>query len=531
MAETNLRQLERELATVSEQTRKAYDVLNGVANNRGLYKKLSLAEATLKKKGLLPGVKEKAESSITRLKSEIIAAEAEYKTYQEKKNALNDEIKNFKKSESETRLKQAKEKSAGALYQEALNELKDAELGLAGYKGDAKYQEAWRKAEIAYGDAVKAGLAPIALGSPKIDVPPPAVKEEDKAKKEKDNTAAQKENLSAFISLLADPANSNRVREIQQDLKKFGYQGPVDGKYSLPFQSAINSLATSRSELPDNLEGADLATFLADSNSPALLGKSATGAAGGSGGTTVSNRIYDATQAASTVNQVVKSVLKRDATAQEIKDLSQIVVDAQKRNPFRTTNGITTGGVDEVQVLTSVITSGKYDANKKLGKLGTIASLAQEALTKKADKAAITKESILATIAANGVQLQPDQIDMWTKEVDNGTDIETVKQKIRNIASAGMPDNVKKMLAEGTDLSTVYSPYKTQMAAILEINPNDIRLTDPSLTAAIGPNGEMPIYEYQRALRKDPRWQYTNNARDAVADGLTTVLKDFGFMG
>jgi hypothetical protein len=61
-------------------------------------------------------------------------------------------------------------------------------------------------------------------------------------------------------------------------------------------------------------------------------------------------------------------------------------------------------------------------------------------------------------------------------------------------------------LAEGTDLDTIYSPYKTQMAAILEINPQTISFTDPALRSAIGPNGEMPIYDFQKSLRRDPRW-------------------------
>jgi hypothetical protein len=48
---------------------------------------------------------------------------------------------------------------------------------------------------------------------------------------------------------------------------------------------------------------------------------------------------------------------------------------------------------------------------------------------------------------------------------------------------------------------------------------------------AIGPDKEMSLFEYKKALRKDPRWQYTENARETVSTGLTQVLRDFGFMG
>jgi hypothetical protein len=69
------------------------------------------------------------------------------------------------------------------------------------------------------------------------------------------------------------------------------------------------------------------------------------------------------------------------------------------------------------------------------------------------------------------------------------------------------------------------------MAATLELDPNAINLNDPILRSAIGPTGEMPIYDFQRQLRKDARWQYTNNARKEVSDSVSKVLQDFGFMG
>ena len=69
------------------------------------------------------------------------------------------------------------------------------------------------------------------------------------------------------------------------------------------------------------------------------------------------------------------------------------------------------------------------------------------------------------------------------------------------------------------------------MARVLEISPDSIKLNDPTLRSAIGPEKEMPIYEFERALRKDPRWQYTDTARQEVSDVALEVLRDFGFTG
>jgi hypothetical protein len=90
---------------------------------------------------------------------------------------------------------------------------------------------------------------------------------------------------------------------------------------------------------------------------------------------------------------------------------------------------------------------------------------------------------------------------------------------------------VHQWLAAGVDLEDVYLPYRSAMSTILEVPLDKINLNDPTLTGAITAQGNMPLYEFKNSLRKDPRWQYTDNARQTVSTGLTQVLKDFGFMG
>jgi hypothetical protein len=69
------------------------------------------------------------------------------------------------------------------------------------------------------------------------------------------------------------------------------------------------------------------------------------------------------------------------------------------------------------------------------------------------------------------------------------------------------------------------------MANTLEINPESISMSDPVLRSAIGGETELPLYEFERQLRKDNRWQYTNQAKGEVADATKKILQDFGFMG
>jgi hypothetical protein len=139
------------------------------------------------------------------------------------------------------------------------------------------------------------------------------------------------------------------------------------------------------------------------------------------------------------------------------------------------------------------------------------------------------------TAAANGLDLDKaftsSEVQSWLSNILQGESIETYKRRIRQVAGAGLPDKVSSLLDLGSDLESIYSPYKNVMANVLEINPETITVNDNVLRQAIGPEKEMSIYEWERFLRKDPRWQYTNNARASVSDAVKTVAQDFGLAG
>jgi hypothetical protein len=139
-----------------------------------------------------------------------------------------------------------------------------------------------------------------------------------------------------------------------------------------------------------------------------------------------------------------------------------------------------------------------------------------------------------ATAAANGFDLDKQfgtELNSWLGGLLEGESLDTYKAKIRAAAKMGLPDKVGALLDQGVDLETIYAPYRNIMANVLEINPETIKLDDPVLRSAITKDGEVSLYDYQRALRKDPRWQYTNNAREEVSTAALGILRDFGFQG
>jgi hypothetical protein len=139
-----------------------------------------------------------------------------------------------------------------------------------------------------------------------------------------------------------------------------------------------------------------------------------------------------------------------------------------------------------------------------------------------------------ATARANGFDLDTSfgsSINDWLQRLAKGESIETFKNTIRGAAKLGLPDKVSNLLDQGLDLKDIYDPYKKVMASVLEVAPDSIGLDDKTLRMAIGPEKEMSIYDFQRTLRKDPRWQYTNNAREESSDAVLGVLRNFGFQG
>ena len=142
--------------------------------------------------------------------------------------------------------------------------------------------------------------------------------------------------------------------------------------------------------------------------------------------------------------------------------------------------------------------------------------------------------ALRATARSNGFDLDTSfgsSINDWLQRLAKGESIETFKNTIRGAAKLGLPDKVANLLDQGLDLKDIYAPYRNVMASVLEVAPDSINLDDKTLRMAIGPEKEMSIYDFQRMLRKDQRWQYTDNARQETSDSVLKVLRDFGFQG
>jgi hypothetical protein len=106
-----------------------------------------------------------------------------------------------------------------------------------------------------------------------------------------------------------------------------------------------------------------------------------------------------------------------------------------------------------------------------------------------------------------------------------------IAQDTRILAQQGQPQYVRDLLSQGYNLDQVFAPYRQTMANLLEINADEIDLNDSTLRSAISDKGDMNIYDFKKTLKKDNRWQYTENAKQEVTDATLKILRDFGLQG
>lgn len=115
------------------------------------------------------------------------------------------------------------------------------------------------------------------------------------------------------------------------------------------------------------------------------------------------------------------------------------------------------------------------------------------------------------------------------------TTLDTYQQQLKDWASSAFPA-YQKQIQGGQTVAQLAAPYVSSMSNILEVNPQSLDAFTPKIRAAMqgssdgkGNFSNTPLWQFERQLRQDPRWQYTDNAHQAMSDVMTQVAQDWGF--
>lgn len=151
--------------------------------------------------------------------------------------------------------------------------------------------------------------------------------------------------------------------------------------------------------------------------------------------------------------------------------------------------------------------------------------------------AGTTQEELKRLARANGVSYNDNWYSSASRAVVGGVKtLQDYENDIRRQAASAFPVYAEQIKA-GQDVADIASPYVQRMGALLEINPADVDLFDSSIREALsGRNPETgkaqakSLWQFENDLRKDPRWQKTNNAKETYANATQGLLKTWGLM-
>jgi hypothetical protein len=152
--------------------------------------------------------------------------------------------------------------------------------------------------------------------------------------------------------------------------------------------------------------------------------------------------------------------------------------------------------------------------------------------------AGTAQQELKALARANGVSYNDNWYTTAAKNVVGGVRAaQDYEADIRAQAASAFPVYAEQIKA-GQNVADIASPYVQRMSALLEINSGDIDLFDNQIREALsgidsstGKAKAKSLWQFENDLRKDDRWQYTNNARERTSNVASGILRRWGLSG
>jgi hypothetical protein len=138
---------------------------------------------------------------------------------------------------------------------------------------------------------------------------------------------------------------------------------------------------------------------------------------------------------------------------------------------------------------------------------------------------------------ANGVSYSDSWYLAAAKSVASGLSTASDWERdVREQAASLFPVYSEK-IRSGMSVYDLASPYINTLAQELEINPNQVTLDDPYIRSALGGMDDkgdfapMGLWDFQKKIRQDPRWENTSKAQNEMTSVTGRVMQMFGLLG
>jgi len=133
-----------------------------------------------------------------------------------------------------------------------------------------------------------------------------------------------------------------------------------------------------------------------------------------------------------------------------------------------------------------------------------------------------------------GVFMPEDQLDKQIRQIISGQQtIQGVSAQLR-AQSASMYPAYSTQINSGMNLSDIAAPFISRAQQLLETGVGGVNIESPLIKSALqyAPGGvptAMPLGDFEKQVRQDPRWLSTDNAQDSIMSNAHRVLVDMGF--
>lgn len=137
---------------------------------------------------------------------------------------------------------------------------------------------------------------------------------------------------------------------------------------------------------------------------------------------------------------------------------------------------------------------------------------------------------------SQGVDVSDSQMQDWiTGVVSQKYTKDSLTDFVKDMALSKY-GGMQNWLNTGMTVRQVAAPYLQEFGRLMEVDPNTVDLNDPLLASALqgkidpksGQPQMMTVSQMQRAVKSDPRWMYTDNARQDMTNLGQGILKDMG---
>jgi hypothetical protein len=306
-------------------------------------------------------------------------------------------------------------------------------------------------------------------------------------------------------------ANPNAVIAIK---KQLGYD-VVDASVSPDFIKDVEKVQGELSSVNFRLEKINQSGWSLFS----YLGQTKTGKGGTTSTATVTDRNRAAQELIDTARDYLGTELASKLSKSDIKSYVSELNSLERKRPTISRTGETVAGgltADEKEQL----------ALKYIGKYVTAEGI------KNIGGALGNNYRTINALAGNyGVQFDKTALrSLVLDSVSSKNGLENAQTKITNLAKLKYRA-LTPFIDQGLSVKDIANEYVAKKAQLLELNPAGIRIdNDADIQGALTGDALVPLYQFEKSLRNNPQWQYTNNAREEASNYALTILQDFGLM-